>query len=375
MDLVGMHRDGHLIPLSIALSAQESLGLKWNLAILHDLTRRHEMTRELRLLSAAVEVAASGIAITDTEAQCQWTNRAFETITGYRREEVLGQRMSILKSGVHDDAFFRELWTTITAGRTWHGEIHNRHKDGHTYVEEQTISPVHDANGEITHFIAVKHDVTARREMEQQLRTANETLQKQLAEIEILQAQLREQAIRDPLTGLFNRRYLTDYLSRHLERSRRDQYPVALVLLDLDHFKQLNDTYGHAAGDEALRVLAELLQSEIRVSDTACRYGGEEFIVIMPGVSLNVAMRRGDTLRAAYEETVIEYEGTALRGTFSAGVAVFPDHGNDGEAVLSAADQALYRAKSAGRNCVVGFGDEPDGGFTTGVQDIGGWPS
>ncbi len=354
-NLVGMHRDGRTLRLDLGLSRVESHGTRWNMAIVHDLTGHYEMSERVRLLSAALEQADNGIVITNRQGVCHWVNPGFERITGYSKDEVVGRRMSILKSGVHSDAFFRDLWETVNAGRTWHGEIHNRNKAGEIYVEEQRISPVQDDEGRITHFVAVKQNVTDRIEMEKQLLGANQAMIEQLAEIETLQAKLREQAIRDELTGLYNRRYLSDALERELSRSRREKHPVAIAVIDLDHFKSINDTWGHSAGDEALRSVAELLRSKTRLIDTICRFGGEEFIVIMPGADLEDAKRKVDALRESCEDTFVEWEASRIRVTFSAGVSVFPEHGADGDTLVTAADKALYRAKSEGRNRVVGF--------------------
>lgn len=354
-NLFGLHRDGHTIPLAIGLSVIESEGSRWAMAIVHDLTAQHAMTEQLRLLGAALESAANGIAITDTQGVCQWINSAFERITGYGRGQIVGQRMSILKSGVHDDAFFKDLWATITAGRPWHGEIHNRHRDGHVHVEEQTIAPVTGRAGEITHFIAVKQDISARKAMEQELTKANDALQDQLLEIEVLQKKLRDQAVHDPLTGLFNRRYLNETLDREVSRSRREGRPLAVVLIDVDHFKRINDTHGHRAGDEALTTIADLLRGNTRAFDTVCRYGGEEFILLLPGASLAAAVERAESLRRLYKTTVAQFNGAKIRTTFSAGVAALPVHGDTGEALIRAADDALYRAKAAGRDRVMAF--------------------
>ncbi|MEI8257701.1 MAG: PAS domain S-box protein, partial [Deltaproteobacteria bacterium] len=207
-------KDGRTVPVEIGLSVIETPEGPWVVAIVHDVSAREAMIEQLALLGTALGAAANGIAISDARGVCEWINPGFTAITGYRPEDIVGKPLSLLRSGAHDKDFFRELWTTITAGRSWHGEITNRHRDGHLYVEEQTIAPVRNASGEVHHFIAIKQDITMRREMEDQLRTANETLTRHVAEIEALHTQLREQAIRDPLTGLYNRRYLAETLDR-----------------------------------------------------------------------------------------------------------------------------------------------------------------
>ncbi len=168
----------------------------------------------------------------------------------------------------------------------------------------------------------------------------------------VLQKELEEQAIRDSLTGLYNRRFLDETLSRELSRAERDKYSVSVVMLDLDYFKMFNDTYGHDVGDMMLKQLGKLLSSQVRAGDIACRYGGEEFVVVMPKASLSVAKQRANDWRMKFESQVLTHEGEILNGTLSAGVAVFPLHGTSSEEIIRKADQAMYSAKAAGRNLV-----------------------
>jgi len=329
--------------------------------VARDVTGRHQAGEQIRLLSAAIGSAASAVAISDPKGVCLWVNPAFTRITGYAPEEIVGRPLSLLKSGAHDAAFYASLWQTILSGEVWQGEIVNRHRDGHRYTEEQTISPVRDETGRITHFVAVKQDVTERRRMEEGLRAANEILKSQLAEIEALQARLRDQAIRDPLTGVLNRRYLAETLVRETARARRDSRAYAVVILDLDHFKRVNDTYGHEAGDRVLVALADLLRAHTREGDVVCRYGGEEFVVMMPGSSAVSAARRAEVWRTTLESQPFAFKADKVTVTLSAGVACYPDDGGDGEAILRAADEALYQAKGGGRNRVMLFTGETAG--------------
>jgi diguanylate cyclase (GGDEF)-like protein len=174
-----------------------------------------------------------------------------------------------------------------------------------------------------------------------------------------LREALREQSIRDPLTGLFNRRYMEESLQQEISRVIRQLHPVSIIMLDIDHFKNFNDTFGHASGDMLLREFGKLLQSHVRAEDIACRYGGEEFILIMPHVTLEVALERAERLRQAAFEIHIHDGGQVYRNvTISLGAAVFPQHGKTIETVLKAADDALYRAKRAGRNRVMAAENE-----------------
>jgi diguanylate cyclase (GGDEF)-like protein len=167
-----------------------------------------------------------------------------------------------------------------------------------------------------------------------------------------LRESLRSQAIRDPLTGLFNRRYLEETLGRELGRVKRVGAPLGVIMMDLDHFKQYNDTFGHSAGDELLSALGILLKSQIRGEDIACRYGGEEFLLILPGASVSIALERAEILRQAVKEMHRHHQGLKPT-TLSLGVAVYPDHGDTGLQLIRSADAALYRAKQAGRDRVM----------------------
>jgi diguanylate cyclase (GGDEF)-like protein len=167
-----------------------------------------------------------------------------------------------------------------------------------------------------------------------------------------LRETLRSQAIRDPLTGLFNRRYMEETLDRELKRSTRTGSPIAVIMMDLDHFKDYNDTFGHNAGDELLSALGNLVKSEIRGEDIACRYGGEEFLLIIPGTSMEVGMERAELLRLAVKEMHV-HQGGLKPITLSLGVAVYPIHGGTGLDLILAADAALYQAKRAGRDRVI----------------------
>ena len=168
------------------------------------------------------------------------------------------------------------------------------------------------------------------------------------------EARLREQSIRDHLTTLFNRRYLDETLEREVQRAARKEHPLGIIMLDIDHFKHINDTMGHAAGDQLLWELGRLLRKQVRLADIACRYGGEEFVLILPEASLDMTKERAEQLREKVKQLHLEYENQNLGNlTISLGVAVFPNHGSTGEEILKSADAALYRAKHTGRDRMV----------------------
>jgi diguanylate cyclase (GGDEF)-like protein len=201
-------------------------------------------------------------------------------------------------------------------------------------------------------YEAALAELEERRRVEQALRESNAQLTLQLAKVESLQAALREQAVRDQLTGVYNRRYLIETLQGELARAQRQGYQVSLVLIDIDHFKRFNDTYGHSAGDQVLRAVGAQLAQQTRAEDVVCRYGGEEFVVALHNTAPEVAFERAEQLRLAIGDLRVPYEQHELHVTISAGVAAFPGHGATFEQVIHAADQALYAAKAAGRDQV-----------------------
>jgi len=217
------------------------------------------------------------------------------------------------------------------------------------------------AHGEALGLLYIETDSEPRADGHLQPRDADERLAKTLAEqaaLALANLKLREvlrtQSIRDPLTNLFNRRYMEESLDRELARAVRKNSPISVMMIDVDHFKQFNDTYGHEAGDLVLRSLGNLLQTQLRKEDIICRYGGEEFIVILPDASLGATRERAEQLREVSKGLVTEFHGQTLRRiTLSIGVATFPHNGATGEALVDAADAALYRAKKEGRDCVI----------------------
>ncbi len=191
------------------------------------------------------------------------------------------------------------------------------------------------------------------RETREALRLGEQSLKLRLDEIESLQAQLQEQATRDPLTGLFNRRFLDTIVARELARCEREGLHMTLMMIDVDHFKKVNDTYGHPGGDEVLKRLAALLLGKVRVIDVACRYGGEEFLLLLPSMPSDIALVRAEQWREAFANEVVTLGALRMQATISVGVATYPEHGDTLNALTHCADIALYRAKREGRNQVV----------------------
>jgi hypothetical protein len=199
-------------------------------------------------------------------------------------------------------------------------------------------------------------DIAERERVERSLKNANELMKIQVAEIRKLQSELREQALHDPLTGLYNRRHLSETIEREIAIAEREQKHLSVIVMDLDHFKNINDTFGHQIGDQYLIAFAALLRNRIRKSDIACRYGGEEFLLVLPGTSLENAVKRAEEIRREYANTTLPGRGINDRVTISMGVATYPLHGEESEEIVIKADKALYMSKENGRNRVTVWG-------------------
>jgi diguanylate cyclase (GGDEF)-like protein len=263
--------------------------------------------------------------------------RMFDTGQPVRPGRLLGEQLAAL------DAHVGLIGTTPTTTEFVHG--------GTRHLELRTFA-LCDDDGNMTGAALIVRDVTEARTTSLALEQANAQLKAQLDTIQSMQAQLQEQVIRDPLTGLYNRLYLADALARELTCSARTQGSFAVVMIDVDHFKSVNDVHGHALGDAMLRALGGLLRQQVRPTDSPCRYGGEEFVVILRDVTLDLAVERIDELRTAFAALRFASNGLEVNRTFSAGVSLFPLHGRDEASLLAAADAALYAAKAAGRNQV-----------------------
>lgn len=225
-------------------------------------------------------------------------------------------------------------------------------QSGQRFIEVRT-SPLNDTDGRRVGSLVVLHDVSDRLAVEAALLEANRRWQRQLTEIDLLHAELVSQALHDPLTGAFNRRYLETVLEKELGRAERHNLVVGLVILDIDYFKQINDTFGHRGGDIVLQALADMLRAQTRREDAVCRYGGEEFVVVMPGATAGALHARVANWLTDFRAMRFPELPTLQGVTFSAGVAAYPEHGLDSSEMLTVADRALYVAKEAGRNQVV----------------------
>ena len=220
-------------------------------------------------------------------------------------------------------------------------------------ILEVVITPLYAEQTKVLNGqVILAYDITKRKHLENELKNTNKILMAKILEVEFLKEKLQEQAIRDPLTGVFNRRFLAESLDKEVSKAERENTPVSLIMMDVDFFKEFNDTYGHKCGDVVLQDLANFLTENSRQGDIVCRYGGEEFVILMPNATLHDAYERAERWRQTYAAKSIRYAGNELSICFSAGVASFPLHGASGESILYAADHALYLSKNEGRNRV-----------------------
>lgn len=324
-------RDGQIRLCEISARPLPIAGEDCMLTIARDITDRHQMQEKLQLAATVFESTAEGVLITDTRQRINAVNRAFSEITGYSEQEALGDTPRLLASGLHDSAFYAAMWYQLTAEGHWQGEISNRRKNGEIYPSWLTISAVRNRDKFITHFVAVFADISSLKQA---------------------QARLDYQAHHDPLTGLPNRTLFESRLHAALTHSRAAYSLGAVLFLDLDRFKHINDSLGHPVGDLLLKSIAVRLKENLRDIDTVARLGGDEFIILLPGLQ---------------NPTDAEVVATKLLNSFSApfqagdheffmstsiGSALFPTDGADVATLIKNADAAMYRSKAKGRNRV-----------------------
>ncbi|WKZ46847.1 MAG: diguanylate cyclase [Anaerolineales bacterium] len=297
--------------------------------------------------SLLIENMSDGLLMLDTINRVVDFNPAMHRFLGGNPSTLLGRHISELLGDwlADSDSFLSES----------ESQVEMLIPDEPPRYLDLRVTPLFNAYRNLSGRLIVFRDITDRKDVEKKLRIANRQLQSQLIEIGTLQSKLREQAIRDPLTNLFNRRYLEETLDRELARAAREKYSVSIVLIDIDHFKQVNDTYGHEAGDVMLKAIAQVLTSFGRRGDFACRYGGEEFVVAMPNLPIEVAYGRAETLRASLNSLQAPYNRYILTATFSMGIASSPANGETRESLLRSADKALYKVKQSGRDDIRSF--------------------
>ena len=295
---------------------------------IQDVSEQKFSSDALLKLSLAVEQSPNSIVITDLEGKIEYVNGMFTTVTGYGMDEALGQNPRILQSGQTPQSTFDDMWAHLTRGDVWHGEFVNRRKDQSVYSESAIISPVKQANGKITNYMAIKEDLTDKKRVE---------------------SYIENLAHFDQLTGLPNRVMLYDRVKYLLNMSQRNSEYLAVMFLDLDNFKNINDTLGHTIGDGVLIEMAKRIKSAIRDEDTVSRLGGDEFIMLFPNTDSNAAMHVATKLIAEISKASL-IANNELTITPSIGIAIYPNDGEDFETLLKNADTAMYRVKNSSRN-------------------------
>lgn len=297
--------------------------------------------------SHLIENMGDGVLVLDAQNRIADLNPAMEVLLAEQPQQLLG------KCAFETFGGWVEKTSAIFGDFELKTEV--RLPSMPSQILDLRMTPLYDKNDLINGRLLVFRDITERKEVEKRLRDANFRLKSQLIEIGILQSQLREQAVRDSLTGLFNRRYLEETLDRELARAARESYPVSIIMIDIDHFKQINDTYGHEAGDIMLKALGGMLMTHSRRGDFACRYGGEEFLIVMPNMARSIVQERAAALRQSLKALMVRYGNHTLTATYSMGIASYPANGDTRESFLRAADMAMYAAKNAGRDDIRSF--------------------
>jgi diguanylate cyclase (GGDEF)-like protein/PAS domain S-box-containing protein len=329
-----------------------------------DITERKQMEHALQIseerFRQLVTSAPDAVLGIDTQGYIVFINHAVTHLLGYKDNELLGQKIEILvpdpfrnKHIGHRNQYARNPHTGVMGRRR---DFKARHKDGHDIPVEITLGQSSTQEGPLT--IAFMRDMTEHKLAEQQLRNAYDELELKVRVIEDLQQTLREQAIRDPLTGLHNRRHYNDIIPREISRAEREKYPICFIMIDIDNFKHVNDRFGHSTGDLVLQRLADQLFESTRAEDIVCRFGGEEFLLVLPKIDTPTALTIAERLRSVFHATKLIEKGVAIENlSISCGISEYPKDGRSEEQVLILADKALYTAKHSGRNRVVVWSD------------------
>jgi diguanylate cyclase (GGDEF)-like protein/PAS domain S-box-containing protein len=299
------------------------------IVMFNDISEQVAAAERMKLWSSVLDHSSEGIVICDAELRVMLVNAAFETMTGYSEQEVIGETPRMLRSGLQDEAFYREILATIAAHGQWHGELWSRRKNGEVYPEWLSINAVRDDHGTVTHYVGIFSDITARKESEERIR--------HLAQYDLL-------------TALPNRALLTDRLAQLIASAKREQTRIGALYIDLDRFKEVNDSMGHEAGDLLLVALAKRLRAALRQSDTVARMGGDEFVVLLPLLREpdDAAVVARKLLEVIREPLMLK--DNELTITATVGICIYPEDGADPGQLLRNSDAAMHEAKSAGRN-------------------------
>jgi diguanylate cyclase (GGDEF)-like protein/PAS domain S-box-containing protein len=299
------------------------------IVMLRDVTEQRDREAALQLSAKVFECSGEAIMITDSEDRILAVNESFNKVTGYESREVVGRQPHFLSAGRQGEDFYRRMWEIVHRDGHWKGEVWNRKRDGEVYAEWLAISAVRNDQGDVDHYISIFSDITERK---------------------IREEHIAHQAYHDFLTGLPNRVLLEDRFGQAAAMTQRESHYLAVLFIDLDGFKAINDNLGHRVGDALLCAVAERLRHSVRTSDTVSRCGGDEFLCLLVELpSPETAIGIAETILRTLQEP-IEAEAHSLSLTASVGVAFFPLHGSELQTLLGRADNAMYDAKRAGRN-------------------------
>jgi diguanylate cyclase (GGDEF)-like protein/PAS domain S-box-containing protein len=300
------------------------------LGTIQDVTESKAAEQGLQLAARVFENASEGIIITDADNNIVDVNRAFTVITGYSKNDVIGKNPRIFKSGKHETEFYQDMWKTLLENGVWQGELWGRRKSGEIYPKWESISTIRLANGKINNYLAIFRDITEAKKYEERL---------------------WKLAHYDNLCGVANRSLMYANLHQAISHAKRDKHLVAFMLFDLDHFKSINDTQGHDAGDQLLVHVSNQLKNSIRDTDTVARLGGDEFTVILGNMhNKEDVLHVVDKIRKALGSSLTLQNGDSVVVSASIGIALYPDDAADVETLMKCADRAMYHAKELGRN-------------------------
>ena len=308
---------------------------------------KNEKSNLLNEYKKAVDLS-NIVSKTNSKGVITYVNDKFCEISGYEKKELIGRPHNIIRHPDMNRESFKELWDTIKSKKSWNGVVKNMKKDGGQYIVDTTVIPILDVDGDVTEYIAVRHDITELEETKEQLRNINKAMKNKVDELYSMTNSLEEKAHRDNLTGINNRDSFEMLFSKEIKTARSNSASLSLVMLDIDNFKDINDTFGHQAGDNILIEIAHLIEKNIKPNDIFARWGGEEFVLLLPKTSLDGGFAFAQKLRDIIANHTFSYKEVI---TASFGVAEL-DIGDDKSTFFHKADKALYAAKTNGRNRV-----------------------
>jgi len=284
---------------------------------------------------------------TNPKGVITYVNDKFCEISGYTRDELIGKPHNIIRHPDMPREAFKDLWDTIKAKKSWNGVVTNMKKDGGQYIVDTTVIPILDVDGDVVEYIAIRHDITELEETKQQLRNINKAMKSKVDELYSMTNTLEQKAFKDNLTGINNRENFEDIFSIEIANAKQNNLPLSLIIFDVDHFKLINDTYGHQAGDIILKELVGLIADHIKNGDIFARWGGEEFVILTPSTEIVGAHNLAENLRKLVQAHMFSYVEKEI--TLSFGIAQLGED-DDKKTLFEKADSAMYEAKKNGRN-------------------------